>query len=412
MNDNKTIALFDDEEKNITAKPAAIAQPKTKTSLIDRPGVRDLLKKKHLENHEAEVVEYLENRLKEAFEEKARELNNKKRVEQIDILKEHASFQELYPNYDVSKLPGWVIDDIKNAQIVGSSKKVVQTSDGRKYHLDNRLNHLSGAEWTYFTSSVINTRYPTTGKEAYAHKIRKVHPSPKPPQLMRDIIKFFTKEGETVLDYFMGVGGSLLGASLCDRKAVGIDLNERFIEVYKQAAKELGLTIQPTIVGDALDILQEKGGVLSEVLGETQPSLVLIDPPYGDMMSRVKTGGAIKNGNSEATPFTEKHQDLGNMTKENFFEKFILSVRLAVNHLKNNGHLVVFIKDLQPQGKELNLLHCDMINELNRIDQLYYLGTKIWADHSVNLYPYGYPYSYVSTQIHQYILIFQKRVKS
>ncbi|EGV07856.1 hypothetical protein HMPREF1042_1384 [Streptococcus constellatus subsp. pharyngis SK1060 = CCUG 46377] len=53
---------------------------------------------------------------------------------------------------------------------------------------------MSGGEWTYFINSVINTAYKTSGEDSFAHKIRKVHPTPKPPQLMRDIIQFFTKE--------------------------------------------------------------------------------------------------------------------------------------------------------------------------------------------------------------------------
>lgn len=76
--------------------------------------------------------------------------------------------------------------------------------------------------------------------------------------------------------------------------------------------------------------------------------------------------------------------------------------------LKQKGHIVVFIKDLQPKNGELNLLHCDIIKSLDQIEDLNYLGTKIWADQGVNLYPYGYPYSYVSNQIHQYIMIFRK----
>jgi hypothetical protein len=77
--------------------------------------------------------------------------------------------------------------------------------------------------------------------------------------------------------------------------------------------------------------------------------------------------------------------------------------------LNNKGHIVIFIKDLQPKDKELNLLHSDIILKLNSLNTLKYLGTKIWADQSVNLYPYGYPFGFVSNQIHQYILIFQKR---
>ena len=46
--------------------------------------------------------------------------------------------------------------------------------------------------------------------------------------------------------------------------------------------------------------------------------------------------------------------------------------------------------------------------DINNVDEINYLGTKIWGDLSVNLYPYGYPHGYVSNQIHQYILIFRK----
>ena len=51
-------------------------------------------------------------------------------------------------------------------------------------------------------------------------------------------------------------------------------------------------------------------------------------------------------------------------------------------------------------GREKNV----SIDELNKIPDLYYKGLKIWADQTAKLYPYGYPFSYVSTQIHQYIL--------
>jgi DNA modification methylase len=135
--------------------------------------------------------------------------------------------------------------------IIGNSGDVIQVPDGRKYHRKNKLNDLPGGQWTFFLNSVINTRFPTSGAEAYAHDLRKIHPSPKPPQLMRDIIEFFTKEDEIVLDYFMGVGGTLIGASLCGRKAIGIDLNQKYLDVYKLANKALGLKEQITLLGNS-----------------------------------------------------------------------------------------------------------------------------------------------------------------
>src|SRR5215212_1792650 len=78
----------------------------------------------------------------------------------------------------------------------------------------NTLNDLTGREWTYALRSVLATRYPTSGAEGYAHALRRAHPSPKPPQLMAELIRFFTKVGGRVLDPFAGVGGTLLACAM------------------------------------------------------------------------------------------------------------------------------------------------------------------------------------------------------
>ena len=76
--------------------------------------------------------------------------------------------------------------------------------------------------------------------------------------------------------------------------------------------------------------------------------------------------------------------------------------------LKEKGYVILFTKDLQPTKHHHNMLHADIVDKLSEIDGLNYKGFKIWYDKSLNLFPYGYPYSYVSNQLHQYILIFRK----
>lgn len=317
------------------------------------------------------------------------------------------SFLETYPDYDISKLPSWITADICQARVIGASKQTIIMPDGRKYQLNNTLNHLSGGEWTYFTNSVINTAYKTTGADAYAHKIRKIHPTPKPPQLMKEIITFFTKEGELVFDYFMGVGGTLLGAGLCGRKAAGIELNRKYVDAYIAAAEEMKIPLYKTKIGDCMVELASEESM--QYLTDGEPiSLVLIDPPYGNMMSREKTGADIKVYGSVATPFTDSDKDFGNLSLDIFFEKLMKSVELVLPYVKPKGHIVVFIKDLQPSGKETNLLHARIINEINKIEKVNYKGLKIWADQTAKLFPYGYPFSFVANQIHQYILVFRK----
>lgn len=308
---------------------------------------------------------------------------------------------------EIAALPGWVRDDIENAFFVPGSKVSIEISDGRRFCITNRINDLSGAEWTSQICSVLNTRYPTRGEESYAHHIRKVHPSPKPPQLMRDLIRFFTKENEIVLDYFMGVGGTLLGASLCSRRAAGIDLNPEFIEAYHAAAEALALPVQPCACGDS-NVLLDDAEAMAQLLQGEQAGMILIDPPYANMMSKEKTGADIPVYGKTATPFTDSNADLGNVEPEDFFPLLRTIVEKSLPYLKPKGYLVVFCKDLQPKKKETNLLHARIIDTLNDIPALYYRGLKIWADQSSKLFPYGYPFDFVANQIHQYILIFRK----
>jgi DNA modification methylase len=380
-----------------------------KQQVVNPEALRALFEKKGIDAGEAALEETLKE-LDALVAEKIRVQKNKNRIVKNDSEKEQEKATEVLSKAQIEKLPKWVRDQLKDSVVIGSSKQVIQTPDGKKYHLGNTLNELPGGEWTFFLNSVINTRYPTSGPESYAHSIRKIHPSPKPPQLMRQIIEFFTKENEIVFDYFMGVGGTLLGASLCNRRALGIDLNRDYIKTYQEASDELGLAPQTAILGDSIKLLSKGESEIHKFLNGEKISLVLIDPPYGDMMSRPKTGEAAKKKlDSAPTPYTDSEDDLGNMDLESFFPIFNQSVESAAKLLKDKGHVVVFIKDLQPHGENTNLLHARMIEDLNKIEGLQYLGMKIWADQGVNLYPYGYPYSFVSNQIHQYILIFRKR---
>ena len=373
----------------------------TKKSFLDLEKIESELLKYGVEDVDSEI-EKIEKQVKST-------LNSYKEKNKIarEQYKNAVPFSEVYESTVSLNLPAWVLKKIDSARIFGDSKQMIIFPDGEKYQINNPLNNLSGGDWLNFTTSVFSTFYTTNGKDSYAHDIRKIHPSPKPPQLMKEIIEFFTKENELVFDYFMGVGGSLLGAGLCNRKAIGIDLNEKYIETYKNAAKEIGVDIFSTKCGDCLEILNNEKEMES-LLSDEKISLVLIDPPYANMMSKEKTGGDIAVYGNKATPFTNDERDFGNLNQTVFFDSLKQSVELVFPYIKKHGYIVIFIKDLQPNKKELNLLHADIIKKINEIPNLNYKGLRIWADRSAKLFPYGYPFSFVANQIHQYILVFRK----
>jgi len=269
----------------------------------------------------------------------------------------------------------------------------------------NPLNDLTGAEWVFFLNSVETTAYSTKGAEGFAHSIRRIHPSPKPPQLMSKIIQFFTKKEGWVLDPFVGVGGTLLGCSLSSRKGLGIDLNQNYIDAYHQVCDRVGLAQQYICQGDSRHITS---------LVRSQPNspelfdLILTDPPYGDMLSRERTGENKKKGKGAATPFTELQSDLGNLTRTEFLSELGSIIKQSLTLLKPKGYCIVFCKDLQPTADHHNMLHADVVEELLKIPMLRFRGYKIWYDKTPKLYPFGYPFAFVANQLHQYILIFRK----
>jgi len=53
------------------------------------------------------------------------------------------------------------------------------------------------------------------------------------------------------------------------------------------------------------------------------------------------------------------------------------------------------------------MLHADIVAALRELPGLEYRGYRIWHDQSLNLYPFGYPFAFVSNQVHQFILIFR-----
>ena len=266
-----------------------------------------------------------------------------------------------------------------------------------------QLNDLSEEQWAEYQSPLIDTFYPTSGEQSHAHHIRKNHPSPKPPQLMKRLIEFFTKRDGWVLDPFVGVGGTLLACSMAARRGVGVELSQDYLDLYREASDSLNLEPQTVYRGDARRLDEVFNGA------NYQFDLVLTDPPYGNMLSRKRTGERKKRtGDDSPTPFTSDGNDLGNMRADHFYEALKSVIVQSMEFLKVKGYVVVFCKDLQPTAEYHNLIHADVVNTLAEIPNLRFRGYKIWYDKSLKLYPFGYPYAYVSNQLHQFILIFRK----
>jgi site-specific DNA-methyltransferase (adenine-specific) len=66
------------------------------------------------------------------------------------------------------------------------------------------------------------------------------HPAPFPVELPLRCMKLFSYVGDTVLDPFSGSGSTLIAASRCNRKCLGIEIDRRYCEIALERIEEEG----------------------------------------------------------------------------------------------------------------------------------------------------------------------------
>jgi len=268
------------------------------------------------------------------------------------------------------------------------------------YSKRNILNNLTGREWVFSTKSVINKPYPINMQ----HKLRSQHGGQKPPDLCRDLIETFTKENQSVLDPFAGVGGTLLGASLCGRQAIGIEINQQWIDIYKEVCKKEQIEVQRMIHGDSCEVLPDL------IEQGTTVDFILTDVPYWSMDKVQRSKGKYKRvgekqKENKATKLKQFNQ-LKYESKEDWLDKLRVISLEAIDLLKRQGYMAVFIGDMY-NNKEFHFLSSDVAQMLQRLG-LTMKANLVWYDVSKKLHIYGYQYEYIPSMVHQNILIFRK----
>ena len=88
-------------------------------------------------------------------------------------------------------------------------------------------------------SSVNNLYYPTDILSfSNAKQKGKVHPTQKPVTLLEYLIRTYTNEGETVLDFTAGSGSTGVACVNTNRRFIGIELDDGYFEIAKKRIEE------------------------------------------------------------------------------------------------------------------------------------------------------------------------------
>lgn len=270
-------------------------------------------------------------------------------------------------------------------------------------HPRNNLNDLSGEEWLYFTKSAITTAYPSE----YGHDLRKAHGANKPPQLMRSLIEFFTKAGGRVLDPFAGVGGTLIGAAICEppRECVGIEINPRWIEVYERVIQraEGGLRSYSFLRGDCLEEMAR--------MEDSSFDFVATDPPYNLHFERTMCNGRYDGSHpNRQTDYDMRSDDPRDLANFGSYDAYLDGMERVFAEccrvLKTGRYMALIVRNAYQRGEYI-FTHADLARRAKAAGFVP-KGEKVWYQAGTRLRPYGYPHSYVPNISHQHIVILQK----
>ena len=84
------------------------------------------------------------------------------------------------------------------------------------------------------------TRYPLNTLEFKRDKL-KLHPTQKPVALMEYLIKTYTNETETVLDFTMGSGTTGVACKNTNRNFIGIEKDEKYFKIAEKRFNQIEL---------------------------------------------------------------------------------------------------------------------------------------------------------------------------
>ncbi|MBR4508851.1 MAG: site-specific DNA-methyltransferase [Elusimicrobiaceae bacterium] len=95
--------------------------------------------------------------------------------------------------------------------------------------LDYELGAFNNETWKKYNSICANTI-----KVKHEQSDTGFHPTQKPVMLMESLIELVTKEGQIVLDPFMGSGSTGVACQILNRKFIGIEIDKHFFKIAEQ----------------------------------------------------------------------------------------------------------------------------------------------------------------------------------
>lgn len=194
----------------------------------------------------------------------------------------------------------------------------------------------------------------------------------------------YSKQGDWILDQFMGSGTTLVEAKLLNRNAIGIDINQQSVLLSEKNLR-FNSDVNPKIftrIGDATNL---------SILKDNSIDLICTHPPYADI---IKYSKDIKG-------------DISLIDVSTFLDKMRLVAKEAYRVLKYKKVCALMMGDIRRKGNVVplgfNVMQCFLdvgfkSKEIIIKEQHNCISTKYWENRNNNFLLLA----------HEYIFVFEK----
>jgi DNA modification methylase len=264
----------------------------------------------------------------------------------------------------------------------------------------NKLNELDAKTWLKFQKSWFVHNPPPRRKDVL------VHPAKFPETLAQEFIEFFTRRGETLLDPMVGTGSTLVAALRAGRHAWGIELNERYAGIAREAVAAERANLGELARGLTSEVLTADAAQAG-TLGLPLFDYMLTSPPYWDMLHARGAGTQQKRRQAPDldVTYSEDPHDLGNVHDYDLFLERLVAIYAGLKPLlREKAYLTIIVKNVKKGGRVYPLAW-DLGRELGRVYAL--KDEKIWCQDNQPLAPFGLGSAWVSNTFHHYCLQFR-----
>ena len=270
------------------------------------------------------------------------------------------------------------------------------------------FNGMTAREWTLSSRSVWNdVSSARKGKHL-------LHGATFPEKLAERVILMYSKEGDCVLDPFLGTGTTVISAIKNNRFGYGIELANKY---YNIASEEVANTVN-LLISNTYKIMQGDCEFVIDEIPDESIQLTFTSPPYADLIHKVvedrekrhKHSAFVEMNNATTNIYSDNKADLGNMSLDEYKEKVVRIMEKIYCKTKPGGYNIWVVKDYRDMQNKVPYvdLH-SAIAECGCKAGFVYHDLIIWDQNEQRaLVLLGYPSVFYVNQNHSYLVVLRR----